>query len=216
MTENEAIAILWDYMRLNQEPRKADCILGLGCYNEDVARRAAELYHAGFAPLVMFTGALGRNTSSMWSESEAQRFGRIAMEAGVPEEAILLEDRATNTGENLIFSRQLLADRGITHPKLLVVQKPYMERRIAAAFPVYWPEADMVITSPQLSMEEYFERVKVWGRSREDTIHMIVGDFQRISLYAEKGYQIPQEIPDSVQAAFEALVEMGYTKQLIK
>ena len=45
---------------------------------------------------------------------------------------------------------------------------------------------------------------------------MIVGDLQRIDLYAKKGYQIPQEIPGSVRAAFEALVAMGYTDQLCR
>ena len=45
---------------------------------------------------------------------------------------------------------------------------------------------------------------------------MLVGDFQRMDLYAKKGYQIPQEIPDTVWSAFYALVEMGYTAQLAK
>lgn len=216
MTELTLAQTLWNYLRLGQAPRKSDCIVGLGCYNEDIPLRAAELYHAGYAPWVVFTGALGRNTRSMWSESEASRFARIAMEAGVPEAAILLEDRATNTGENLIFTRQLLADRGIPVHSVLAVQKPYMERRIAAAFPVYWPEVTMTITSPQLSMEDYFRRVEAWGRTKEDTLHMLVGDFQRIAIYAEKGYQIPQEIPATVQAAFEALVSQGYTRQLIR
>lgn len=215
MRENDLAQILWDYMCLNEPPRKADCIIGLGCYNEDVPRRAAELYHAGYAPWVLFTGALGRNTRSMWSESEAARFARIAREAGVPESAILIEDRAANTGENLIFSRQLLMERGMEVKSVLAVQKPYMERRIGAAFPVYWPEVEVTVTSPRMSMTDYFSRVPAWGRSREDTIHMLVGDFQRISVYAQKGYQLPQEIPARVQAAFEELVQMGYTRQLI-
>ena len=45
---------------------------------------------------------------------------------------------------------------------------------------------------------------------------MLVGDFQRMDLYAKRGYQIPQEIPQSAWDAFNALVSMGYTGQLAK
>lgn len=216
MDKQTAVHILWDYLCLHQTPKEADCIVGFGCYNEDVARRVAQLYHQGFAPLVLFTGGLGRNTSSMWTESEASRFAAVAMAEGVPEAAILREEESTNSGENLIFSRRMLAERGLTHPRIIGVQKPYMERRLYAAFPVYWPEAEVIVTSWQQSYEEYLSGLFRWGRTEEDTIHMIVGDFQRISVYAELGYQIPQEIPEEVMDAFDYLVMLGYTKQLVK
>ena len=110
----------------------------------------------------------------------------------------------------------MLAERGLTHPRIIGVQKPYMERRLYAAFPVYWPEAEVIVTSWQQSYEEYLSGLFRWGRTEEDTIHMIVGDFQRISVYAELGYQIPQEIPEEVMEAFDFLVMLGYTKQLVK
>ncbi len=216
MNKQTAIHILWDYLCLHQTPKKSDCIVGFGCYNEDVARRAAQLYHQGLAPLILFTGGLGRNTSSMWTESEASRFARIAMAEGVPEKDILTEEKSTNSAENLIFSRRILAERGLTHPRIIGVQKPYMERRLFAAFPVYWPEAEVTVTSWQQTYEQYLTGLSRWGRTEEDTIHMIVGDFQRISVYADLGYQIRQPIPAEAAQAFQLLVALGYTKQLIK
>lgn len=216
MDKQTAVHILWDYLRLDQTPGKADCIIGFGCYNEDVARRASQLYRQGLASLVLFTGGLGRNTSAMWTESEARRFARIAMAEGVPESAILIEDRSTNSGENLIFSREILAARGLTHPRIIGVQKPYMERRLAAAFPVYWPEAEVTVTSWQQTYEEYLAGLSRWGRTEEDTIHMMVGDFQRVLIYPDLGYQIPQYVPEEAMEAFDTLVKMGYTEQLIK
>lgn len=216
MDKQTAIHILWDYLCLHQTPKKSDCIVGFGCYNEDVARRAAQLYHQGLAPLILFTGGLGRNTSSMWTESEASRFARIAMAEGVPEKDILTEEKSTNSAENLIFSRRILAERGLTHPRIIGVQKPYMERRLFAAFPVYWPEAEVTVTSWQQTYEQYLTGLSRWGRTEEDTIHMIVGDFQRISAYADLGYQIRQPIPAEAAQAFQLLVDLGYTKQLIK
>lgn len=208
--------VLWDYMVLGQQVEKADCIVGFGCYNEDVARRAAQLYHQGYAPRILFTGALGRNTRNMWIEGEAERFARIAVQEGVPERDILLEQRASNSGENLIFSRRLLLEAGFPAPRIIGVQKPYMERRLYAAFPVYWPEATVTVTSWQQTLPEYLAGVSRWGRTEEDTVNMIVGDFQRMDVYARKGYQIPQEIPQKAWDAFEALVQLGYSNQLCK
>ena len=152
----------------------------------------------------------------MWTQSEASRFARIAIAQRVPEDAVLSEDRSTNSGENLIFSRRMLAQRGVTHPRIIGVQKPYMERRLLAAFPVYWPEAEVTVTSWQQTFEEYVSGLSRWERTEEDTIHMIVGDFQRVMVYPELGYQIPQAVPQEVMQAFDALVGLGYTKQLIK
>lgn len=216
MEKMEAVTILWDYLCLHQTVGKADCIIGFGCYNEDVGRRVAQLYRQGYAPLVLFSGGLGRNTRHMWTESEAERFARVAMADGVPENVILLENKSTNSGENLLFSRKILMDRGLTHPQVIGVHKPYMERRLWAAFPVYWPEATVTVTSWQQSFREYVAGVSRWGRTEDDTIQMLVGDFQRIALYPAKGYQIPQHIPAEAGRAFETLVNLGYTAQLAK
>lgn len=44
----------------------------------------------------------------------------------------------------------------------------------------------------------------------------MVGDLQRIKIYPSLGYQIYQEIPDQVWAAYEELVARGYTEHLIE
>ena len=207
--------ILWDYMCLHQTPAPAGCIVGFGCYNEDIPRRAAQLYKDGFAPWVLFTGGLGRNTAAMWTDSEALRFARIAASEGVPESAILVEDKSTNTAENILFTKALLEARGITPASVLGVHKPYMERRIWAAWKNYWPQMPFSFTSFPQTMEQYLSTAKERGRDEQATINMLVGDFQRVKLYADKGYQIPQEIPDLVWQAFYELKDMGYTEQLI-
>ena len=48
------------------------------------------------------------------------------------------------------------------------------------------------------------------------SISVIVGDFQRIELYAKLGYQTPQVIPEECWDAYRKLVAMGYDKQLSK
>ncbi len=210
------LQVLWDYLQLNQEPQRADVIVGFGCYDDNVARRAAELYLQGYAPKVLFTGGLGRNTAGLFSCSEAENFARIAASCGVPEADILLEDRSTNTKENIMFTRALLEEQRIPHAHILGVHKPYMERRINAAMGVYWPEQCFSVTSPRLTLVEALTAAKRQGMTEHGTICTIVGDFQRIELYAQRGYQLPQHIPNTAWQAFRQLVDMGYDAQLAK
>ena len=211
----EYAKVLWDYMRLDMPPCKADCIVGFGCYNEDIALRCAELYHAGYAPKVLFTGGLGRNTKEMWTESEAERFARIAVSAGVPERDILIENRSTNSAENILFTRDLLQKEGIAAERLLGVHKPFMERRVMAAMGVYWPEVNFTVTSPQVSLEEYIALSVEQGMEEKRVIEVLVGDFQRIDVYARKGFQLPQEIPPYAMHAYKKLTSLGYTRELV-
>ena len=212
----EHLQVIWNYLCLHQQPRKADVIVGFGNFNEDIPRRAAELYLQGYAPKILFTGGLGRNTIGLLPESEADRFARIAIGCGVPDEDIIREDKSTNTAENIIFTRKLLEDLNIPHDHILGVHQPFMERRITAAMGVYWPEQSFSVTSPQVTIPQYLEAAKAQGITENASISVIVGDFQRMKLYADKGWQIPQEIPDSAWAAFHQLVELGYDKQLAK
>ena len=212
----EPLQILWDYLGMHQIPTKADCIVGFGNFNSDIARRAAELYHQGYAPKILFTGGLGRNTTRLFTEPEAVRFAKVAMECGVPECDIILEDKSTNTKENIDFMREIFEKQGIPHGHVLGVHQPFMERRICAALGVYWPELNFTVTSPQVTIPEYLARAKEQGMTENASISVIVGDFQRMDLYAKLGYQVPQEIPEEAWQAYHKLVAMGYDKQLAK
>lgn len=210
------LQVLWDYLQLHHQPRKADVIVGFGNFNTNIARRAAQLYFQGIAPKILFTGGLGRNTQGLLPEPEAVRFARVAREMGVPEQDILLEDKSTNTAENIQFTRALLEAENIPHGHVLGVHQPFMERRIAAAVGVYWPELSFSVTSPQVTIEQYLQDAKAQGITENAAVSVIVGDFQRMDLYARKGWQLPQQIPEAAWEAFHALVALGYDKQLAK
>jgi uncharacterized SAM-binding protein YcdF (DUF218 family) len=204
--------IVWDYHHLHHALAKADCIIVLGSHDTRVAERGAEVFLEGWAPLVVFSGNLGALTSGMWQRPEAEIFADVAIGMGVPRERILIERESTNTGENVDLSKKLLLERGV-HPKTaIVVQKPYMERRAYATFRKRWPELEVILTSPQLDFDAY----PTDGITRDDMIHIMVGDLQRIRLYAEMGFQIPQDVPAEVMEAYAALVEAGYTRRLVR
>jgi uncharacterized SAM-binding protein YcdF (DUF218 family) len=207
---------LWDYHLMKHQVAKADAILVLCSHDERVAERAAQLFLEGWAPLIIFSGGHGAITRSLWSEPEAERFARIAISLGVPRENILVEARSTNTGENIAFTKRLLAGKGLDPQSFIIVQKPYMERRSYATFRKLWPEKDLIVTSPQVSFQNYLAEYTNRSLSAADVVSIMVGDLQRIKLYPARGYQIEQEIPDEVWGAFERLVRAGYDKYLIQ
>lgn len=206
---------IWHYHQVKHQLEKADAILVLCSHDRKVAERAAELFLNEWAPLLIFSGGLGSITRDIWTKPEADQFAEIAIAMGVSQESILIENKSTNTGENILFTKQLLAERNIAPQKFIVVQKPYMERRSFATFRKIWPEKDVLVTSPQVSFDEYLDSYSAKELSPNDVINIMVGDLQRIRTYAEEGFQIHQDIPEDVWSAFEELVRAGYDQRLI-
>lgn len=215
MISREALALakkLWDYHHMHHTLENSDCILVLGSHDLRVAERGADIYLQGLAPIIIFSGGLGNVTKGIWTETEADRFATIALDMGVPPEAIFIENKSTNTGENIIFTQQLLKDKQLDLQTFIVVQKPYMERRSYATFKKHWPDKDLLVTSPQIPFDEYAtDEIPM-----EKVINIMVGDLQRIRIYPQKGFQVPMDIPDDVWEAYEQLVAMGFDKHLAK
>jgi uncharacterized SAM-binding protein YcdF (DUF218 family) len=206
--------ILWRYHQLNHELSKADVIVVFCSHDKGVAERGAQLFLDGWAPRLVFSGGLGVITRHLWTEPEADQFAAIAVSMGVPRQAILIENQSTNTGENVAFTRRLLASHGLDPSSFIVVQKPYMERRSFATFEKVWPGKRVIVTSPRVSFDDYLARYSNETLTPDDVVSIMVGDLQRIRLYPARGFQIPQEIPDEVWTAFRELVALGYDRYL--
>ncbi len=197
---------------MNHQLLKSDCILALGSHDLRVADRAADLYLEGWAPLVIMSGGLGNFTKNIWSNTEADQFADIAIKKGVPAGSILIENVSTNTGENILFTQRLLERKGLRPDSFIVVQKPYMERRAYATFKKYWPFKKLLVTSPQISLDNY----PTDAIPLEKVINIMTGDLQRIKLYPSRGFQVYQEIPAEVWDAYEKLIDAGFNEHLIK
>lgn len=206
---------IWQYHQLNHELSNADAILVLCSHDKVVAERGAQVFLEGLAPLLIFSGGLGSITKRLWREPEADQFARIAVRMGVPKDRILTEKRSTNTGENILFTKRMLAEKQLDPRKLILVQKPYMERRSYATCAKLWPDREVLVTSPRVSLDQYLTRYSHEALSSDDVISIMVGDLQRIRLYPDKGFQIYQDIPDDVWDAYNELVKAGYDKHLL-
>jgi uncharacterized SAM-binding protein YcdF (DUF218 family) len=208
----EATQVLWDYHNMHHELRPTDVGVGVGSHDLGVATFTAELYHQGMFPLIVFTGANAPTTVERFPRGEAIHYAEHAQELGVPANAILIERRATNTGENLVLTRAALAERGIFPRSVILISRPYQQRRAYATCRKIWPEVDPICASLPLPLSDYIESIGDVDR----VLNMLVGDTQRIDLYADRGFAAPQPIPDTVKQAYEHLVQHGYTTRLVQ
>lgn len=215
MTVAASIQTLWDYLNLQHPLRKADVIIGFGSYDTTTAERAARLYLDGWAPLLLFSGGLGKGTEGFFTRAEADTYAEIAMQCGVPQKDILIENRSTNSGENIVFSKDLLLAQSIHAKSALIVHKPYMGRRVYATIQKQWPELEIHIAPSEISFDDHRSSYLAYGGTEDEIINSMVGDFQRIGLFAEKGYQIPQPVSREAMDAYAVLVDSGFTKYVI-
>ena len=106
------------------EARRADAIIVLGSAVWPGERpspslfarvqHAIALYHAGYATALIFCGGLGN-----YPPSEAEVMRRIAADAGVPPNAVVLDDQSHSTEENLANAKAIMDARG-WHSALIV------------------------------------------------------------------------------------------------
>ncbi len=201
-------------MQLFTPPMPADVMLVLGTNDLRVADHAAQLYHAGFAPLLVCTGGVahtGDLLATGWDRPEAEVFSERCQQLGVPESALLIEPEARNTAENFRFSRALLDRSALQPERLLVVVKPFMQRRALAHHAVEWPELPATTASWPGSFAQYCTPDLPPGKIGP----ILLGDFQRLLVYAERGWSAPQVVPPEVQQAFDRLVALGFTQHLL-
>ncbi|MER6443633.1 YdcF family protein [Streptomyces venezuelae] len=203
--------LIWDYARMGHTLVPADVAIGLGSHDLGVATASAGLFHAGLFPTVVFTGGNSPTTRARFPRGEAVHYREHALGLGVPDAAILVEPNAANTGQNITLSRDLLAAAGIVPRTVLLVSKPYMERRSYATARKLWPEVEVLCASEPLDLEAY---VKSIGDEKL-VLDMLVGDFQRVVEYPKHGFAIAQDVPGIVHAAFERLVRQGFTSRLV-
>ncbi|EHI9299423.1 YdcF family protein [Vibrio vulnificus] len=194
---------LWQYMQLQHHLTPADCLLVMCSNDLRVAEHAANLYKQGYAPYILFSGGEGRFTEGLFEKSEAETFAELAKASGVPEEALLLETKSSNSGENVRFSEQLLIDKGLVFESFILVQKPFMERRALATFEKQWQGAysRLLVSSTGEAFFDYINEEMPLML----VLEALLEDFERIKHYPAKGFQTEQPLPDDVETAYQEI-----------
>lgn len=195
-------------MQMHQPPRSSDVLIVLGSIDDRVARVAARLYSKyDYGAVVVTGGAVERNSrQASWNEpTEAEHFAQVFQDSRAIHGQIILETTAQNTGQNATLSWAALSETGAAEPRtVMIVTKPYMERRALGTFEAQWPGSagtKFFVHSSEQSVWEYctpeFPII--------ETARIMLKDFNSMSEYAKRGWQTRYEAPTTVIEAAESI-----------
>lgn len=182
-------------LKKSDAPRKMDAIVvfagGVGesgkagqGYQERV-EYAVELYKEGYSKYIIFSSGYA------YVFEEAMVMKALAVSLGVPEEAIILENKAGNTYENVKYTKEILAERG--WDEVLLVSSPYHMRRVSLVVRKIAKEIKVAYTPiPRSSF--YVHRTSniykggSWRQIKPGQIRGILHEYLGILYYWWKGY----------------------------
>ena len=156
----------------------------------------------------LISGRTGNWTRHLWDRPEAHVFADRAEANGVPRDMIMVEDQATNFGENIAFARRLVSDaKAVTF-----VTKPNSVLRVRLTVPVQWPRVTAFVDAPCVAFPDNVSNVVgVLG-----VIDEMVGDIHRILQYPKRGFQAEHKVPPPVLEAWRGLIAAGFTSHLLR
>ena len=157
---------------------KADAIVAISG-GETTSRTlgAVKLYDEGYAPIIIFSGAASDPTSV--SNAEAMR--TIALRAGVPASAIIIEEDSVDTYENAQNTARIIKDQNVS--SIILVTSPYHQRRASIEFKRALGK-DIKVIDHSTSDENW--RRSAWWKNNY-SLNLTLSEFQKIIfLYLSK------------------------------
>merc|ERR550517_132442 len=199
-----------------EEGQTYDAIVALGSHDDPrVADRAAALFMLGFAPVLVCCGGQ-RSNSEPWTP--AQLFASIARELGAPDDCIVIESESRSMVQSCKNTAKRMSDLGLSMSRILLVQKPHLERRTFVTFSNHWPgENAPIFCVTSYHINDFEEYVSEFVKGHQDfsaLVNIMVGDLQRLKEYKRKDFR-DEDLPVDVLEAWRSLVKMGFTKHLI-
>jgi uncharacterized SAM-binding protein YcdF (DUF218 family) len=172
-------------LRLDAAPARADAIVVFaggvgesgkaGGGTQERAERAIDLFKGGYASHLIFS------TGYTYSFPEAEQMRALAVQQGVPPEAVVLEPRATDTHQNVVFTDEILRARQWS--SVLLVSSPYHMRRALLAWHKAAPAVRVVPTPPLKS--QFYDHSR--GASLEQ-VHAIAHEYLALIGYRIRGW----------------------------
>lgn len=135
-----------EFVFMEDQIEKADIILIPGSSRKELINRAVELYNAGYAKYILPSG--GYNKKLPPYQTEYEFFREEAIKQGLPENAILKEDKASNTYENAKFSYEVCKKEGLKIDKAILVCKNYHSRRAYITYKINFSKNIEIIVQP--------------------------------------------------------------------
>jgi uncharacterized SAM-binding protein YcdF (DUF218 family) len=171
-----------EYIFLKSRPERADIalIFGTGSY-EGPLSAVVPLYKEGRVPKILISGGVNRHTG----HNEAAEISALLVDRGVSERDIIIEDKSTNTLENVLFSRNVIDHEiGLDNVrKIIVVVKNYHSRRVLMTMKRHFPEHVEVVP---VTYNLFNFDASNWHQD-ETGRKKVSGELERIKKYLAKG-----------------------------
>jgi hypothetical protein len=180
---------LWGYLAPRTREQPSDVIFCFGSRSPGIAHHAAALYERRVAPMIIVSGG-ARGRVEPYA-TEAAWYVEILRGAGVPDECIVVEERARHTGENVSFGMEAARAHGLEVRSATLVSLPTMLRRCRATFRLQFPD---VVTHPQPPYHLH-------DHTRAHAMRTALRELERLRTYPDAGFIAPEPIPEHVDRA---------------
>jgi len=146
-----------DFIFIEDKPEPCDIIFLPGGAHAEVPEKGAEVFLADYAPIIMPAGRYAINTKAFAGvqskadiycgdyEKECDFYKDVLIACGVPEDAIICEDRSTFTKMNAVNSRKLTSKLGIRVDRAIICCKSFHARRCLMYYSYAFPETEFFI-----------------------------------------------------------------------
>ena len=187
-----------------------DAIVGFGTFDLGLPRLCGDLYQRGCAPWLIFTGGIGAGTADLGQpEADAWRTELKRSHPHLPAECLILENRSTNTAENIRFTAELLQR---DHParafgagirRVIGVASPSRLRRVALTWRKLQPTVPLLRMRPPAAT--YATEQALYTAKGFDYDAHLAGEIERIIDYAERGWTAREPLPALIAAAYREI-----------
>lgn len=179
-----------DFIFVEHKPLRSDIIFVPGSKARETVIKAARLYHEGWAAYILPSGRFAKHVGHFEGDyvTEWEFMQALLLQSGVPEEAILKEDRATFTWENAIYSREVLEHLGISVKRAILCCKNFHAARALAYYQQQFPDTEFLVC-PAVSQGITRDN---WHQDPEKT-RVVLGELRRCG--EQFGCMLPPDHP---------------------
>lgn len=207
-TTAEQTLFRWLALRDPLPASPAHAVIGFGHFDLAIPRRCAELIRRGAALRIIFSGGIGAGTADL-GRPEADAFvDELAKDYADLAGRALVENRSTNTGDNIRFTRELLQSLDPPLPfgnairSVLLVATPCRQRRVWLTWQKLVPEVAAWNAPPPTSYESLRA---LYATKGEDIRIQLIGEYERIRDYPARGWIAEDNIPSAIDEAARLL-----------
>lgn len=188
------ISIIWDWLAISDKLEKADLIFLFGGATMDIVDKGFELINCHYAPVILTSGNNGTFGNPKWTKPSADIFRDYLVKKGINKNRIIVQNKSTNTLEDVTYSVPLLLKTKLLPKKIILVSCPVHQRRAYATFKKQFPYRVQIINQPCHEKNP----IQMDDKELKETGIRCLQEYDRLIMYAEKGDIEKQTIPHEV------------------